>query len=133
MGSCGDLIFELGWFGIAPDEYSFVEFNEDNTLLIISSEDRAEEGTYSVPFSARLPNYPNAQMYKEYFTVVVAVDNIPEPPTSIAWYLLPIITIIFLVVGVFVGIAYQKRKDGSLTTVGQEKAERVETEEGPGG
>ena len=82
----------------------------------------SDEGTYSVPFSATLTAFPDAVPFREYIEIVVTVDKaIPEQKTSIAWYLLPIVMIVFLIIGIIIGRAYQKRKDDSLASVGLDK------------
>ena len=47
IGTCGNLVYSLGNQIITVEgEYNFIYFNEDNTHLIIKSDDVADEGSY---------------------------------------------------------------------------------------
>ena len=58
-----------------------------------------------------LPQYPDAQPHKEFIDVEILSVNTKAGGSLLAWILLPILVIIFLVVGFFLGVMYQRRKD----------------------
>ena len=51
-----------------------------------------------------LTAYPNAAPYKEYITIEITVDKVPEQETSIAWFILPVAVIVCLLLGILIGM-----------------------------
>lgn len=83
-------------------------------MLHIKSEDENEKGSYTVGLTVKLLDYPDAQVYSDYFSIEIltaAGDN-----SVVAWVLLPIFIIIFFILGGILGIMYQKRKSGQLVS-----------------
>ena len=111
LGSCGNLTFELSENSENDVNYTFIYLDQANSQLIVESDDPKDAGTYTVALSVSLPQYPDAATHMEYIKVEILSAN-AGGGSIVAWILLPIFVIIFFLLGGFLGIVYQRRKDG---------------------
>ena len=111
LGSCGNLTFELSENSENDVNYTFIYLDKANSQLIVESDDPKDAGTYTVALSVSLAQYPDAATHMEYIKVEILSAN-AGGGSIVAWILLPIFVIIFFLLGGFLGIVYQRRKDG---------------------
>ena len=111
LGTCGNLTYELQDNNRNGVEYTVVKLNQTSRQLIVESYDPSDEGKYDFKLIAYLPDYPDATVYSEIVTAEILTVNIINEGV-VAWVLLPIFVILFFVIGIVVGIIYQRKKSG---------------------
>ena len=112
LGSCGSLTYELQEnTSLEGVEYTMIKLDQETRQLIVESNDPAEEGLYEFKLVVSLPQWPGATPYSEYITAEILSVNIINKGTT-AWVLLPIFVILFFILGIFLGIMYQRKKTG---------------------
>ena len=111
LGSCGDLTFEMLDNKENGVEYTVVRLDQETKQLIVESNNPEDEGKYEFRLVASLPQYPGAIAYSEVITAEIRTVKMVNRGLA-AWILLPILVVLFFVLGFALGTMYQRRKSG---------------------